>query len=432
VIVNFILLIVLAACSSSNNKLSHILKEKTYKIDFIVVNDIFHTIETKGLDYIDLPDDPSKVNHEFAGWFFDRGSWNKKLSIVTYIYDELFADRKVYAYFVRTYSQSEIYEMVKDSVFKVEILDRIKNVMSQGTGFFIKEDGTMMTNAHVVNGAWYGRIDQDSTIFDIDILNIIEYNEVLDYAILKVDNSLGRKKFKPVTFNSEYSIGDTIYNIGYPDDSYTSKITEGEIISQTAGVPSYIVTDAIIDHGSSGGITVNNKGEVIGMTTIGLGDGLFGSIPYSVFDEATNSSFLFPKTLKEYFHPSIDVFLGSYNFLYCFFVSVIRTSVSFSSSSSGTAYYTISITPKYDLELAEYGYSISVSINIATKYTVDSFYSTYQMTDYSYSFITLYESLGLSTVKYETVFIFSSSDLYSIDSYSWYISSAMGTVEVYI
>ena len=366
------------------------------------------------------PKTPTKISHEFLGW--DKPITN------------IVQDTTISAIFLKTYTKNEIYNIVKDSVFKVEILDKNQNIMSQGSGFFIKEDGTFITNAHVVEDGWYGRIDQDSNIFDIEISEIVKYESNYDYAILKVKNYANATKYKPVTFSNTYEVGDIIYSIGYPQNSYTSIISTGEILGNkmNLGIP-YILTNATLNSGSSGGITVNRFGEVIGITTYAFGDNTFGSIPVRIFENSLNTFNLFPKSIKDYFHPTQSVFLTSTNFSSYFDLSVENTDVEYYSSYASID-FEISIKPSQELEFPSFSY-IYITLMIEINYSYYSYlYNnvyTYSSTHTKYEYITLY-----NTSKYEytgnlSTSIFN-SNLKSLNTYNYSIFSVSGTIKIYI
>lgn len=406
----------------------------TPKITFYVGNHDYETISSNGEETLELPDDPVKSGYEFQGWYFDDGIWNLPFDESTYRSIPLEEDVSVYAYFERVYNQSEIYSLLKESVFKVEILDKNQMVVSQGSGFFVKQDGTFMTNAHVVDDAWYGRIDQDGVFYDVDISSLLKFDSLNDYAILKIKNLYG-VKYKPVTFSTDYEIGDTVYSIGYPKNSFYSYISSGRIKEiRTVSNKSYIVTDAKIEHGSSGGITVDRKGKVIGMTSVGFADGLYGSIPIDVFDQYIDKTYLSPESLIDFFHPSKEIILSAYNIETYFDIYVTRTGVSFSSDSSGWVYYSISVIPKDDYELVSF--DISINIWIRTEYTyravIGSRYYYYDSSSSSWDTIHLYQSTNLTGTSSTYDFIATGLNyLSSINSYSYNVSSAIGRIKIY-
>jgi len=140
---------------------------------------------------------------------------------------------------------------------------------SQGSGFFINEQGTGVSNFHVLNSLNYQSsvvVLEDGREFEIE--EIIEESEELDYVIFKVRNS-GNAKFDKVDVSYLNSvIGEPVFAIGNPK-GYEKTLSEG-IISGFRFDRQDIQTTTPITHGSSGGALFNMKGEVIGITSGGV------------------------------------------------------------------------------------------------------------------------------------------------------------------
>lgn len=324
------------------------------------------------------------------------------------------------------YTEQEIHDLFSESVFKVEILDKNFNVISQGSGFFVSEKGTFVTNAHVVEDGWYGRIDQDQYFFDVNIVEIIKYNEKYDYAILKAYNLFDVDKYKPVSLSEDYNIGDDVYSIGYPQGSYSSIISKGKILGEAEfdEIP-YIVTSAEIDSGSSGGVTVNNKGEVIGITSVGFNDGTFGTIPTRIFKYDINSSNLFPISIKDFFHPSRLVSIDYSNLTTYFDIFVENTDIEYYGTVGVSVYYDIYITSKQEYEFLLSG--ISLTVQIKTNYRTIFLNGTYSQTDYIYYDVSL-ESNDVYILSVSTTI---SGNIYNVDTYSWDIYGVLGSIIIY-
>ena len=140
---------------------------------------------------------------------------------------------------------------------------------STGSGFIISEDGYVLTNYHVIEGAksvtvvTHGGDQLSAAIIGSDAAN--------DVALLKVEG----KGMPAVTLGSseELSVGDQVAAIGNPLGELTSTMTVGYISGKERAVTSdnttihMIQTDAAINSGNSGGPLFNMKGEVIGITT---------------------------------------------------------------------------------------------------------------------------------------------------------------------
>ena len=141
-----------------------------------------------------------------------------------------------------------------------------------GSGFIIDENGTVITNNHVIKGAddifvkVNGEKDYKAKIIGADPLS--------DIAVLKIET---KDKFKPVKFgNSDGSrIGDWVIAIGNPF-GLGGTVTTGIISARNRSIglsryEDYIQTDASINQGNSGGPLFNLSGDVIGINTAILG-----------------------------------------------------------------------------------------------------------------------------------------------------------------
>lgn len=141
-----------------------------------------------------------------------------------------------------------------------------------GTGMIITEDGEILTNSHVINGASEIRVrlagetePREVTLLAEDVGN--------DLALLRMSGD----GFAPVTFADPQSvrIGDEVVAIGAAlgldgDPSVTLGIVSalGRSVGQgNVFLDGLIQTDAAISSGNSGGPLVNAAGEVVGVNT---------------------------------------------------------------------------------------------------------------------------------------------------------------------
>lgn len=146
-----------------------------------------------------------------------------------------------------------------------------------GTGFIVRKDGVIVTNAHVVSGAT--RISvmmRDGTVFPARMLGMDETN---DLAVLKID----AKDLPEVKLgnSSNLVIGEWAIAIGNPFGFYLGNsepavsvgvvsATQRNLVAPGEGQASYfdmIQTDAAINPGNSGGPLVNAEGAVIGVNS---------------------------------------------------------------------------------------------------------------------------------------------------------------------
>ena len=140
---------------------------------------------------------------------------------------------------------------------------------SLGTGFFIKDDGYILTNYHIIKKAkTISAVTYDEKIYQLKLVGV---DKPSDLAVLKI-NKPTKNKFKPVIFgNVDTSrIGDIILTVGNPYGLGIS-VSQGIISAKSRriglGEQQYIQTDAAINEGNSGGPMFNLDGEVIGINT---------------------------------------------------------------------------------------------------------------------------------------------------------------------
>ncbi|MBP3673175.1 MAG: trypsin-like peptidase domain-containing protein [Oscillospiraceae bacterium] len=146
---------------------------------------------------------------------------------------------------------------------------QISETASSGSGFILTEDGYVVTNYHVVEGATKLTVlTYDSAEYEAQLIG---YDENNDIAILKIE----AEGLQAATIGSsdDLIVGDQVVAIGNPLGELTSTLTVGYISAKERIVTSdntqinMMQTDAAINPGNSGGPLFNMKGEVIGITT---------------------------------------------------------------------------------------------------------------------------------------------------------------------
>ena len=189
-----------------------------------------------------------------------------------------------------TYTENQTKELLADSIVKIYCYSSDGfTATSQGTGFFIDQNGTFITNAHVVRDAYYVKIELfDGTIHKVDLILAYEF-ETSDYAILRVNNL----DTKAVSFSSDVGRGDVVYALGYPKDSKNLTAASGEILRPAVkdGEVKYLESSAALAHGSSGGALVNSDGKVVGITTGQFSNGNFAVVAYRDVKEAITKKY---------------------------------------------------------------------------------------------------------------------------------------------
>lgn len=137
-----------------------------------------------------------------------------------------------------------------------------------GSGFVVDKAGYIVTNRHVVKGAYEIIVQlQDGAPLRAKLLG---HGGDVDLALLKVETS---KKLKAVKYgdSNKLELGQQVVVIGNPFGLGTT-VTTGVVsaLNRDLGFSlfdSFIQTDAPINHGNSGGPIFNLKGEVIAVST---------------------------------------------------------------------------------------------------------------------------------------------------------------------
>ena len=140
---------------------------------------------------------------------------------------------------------------------------------STGSGFILSEDGYVVTNYHVIEGATAITVTMDGgTEYDAKLVGSDATNDV---ALLKVE-ATGLPAVK-LGSSDDLAIGDMVCAIGNPLGSLTATLTVGYVSGKDRQVTTdnatinMIQTDAAINSGNSGGPLFNMYGEVVGITS---------------------------------------------------------------------------------------------------------------------------------------------------------------------
>jgi serine protease Do len=162
-------------------------------------------------------------------------------------------------------------ELVKAVIF---IYTQGENDSFQGSGFIVSKSGICVSNYHVFEGTYKESAKVKTYSGDIyEVGRIIEKNEDLDYIVFKIKTN-NYKIFPYLSIaNSIPKTGEDIFAIGTPKGlSHTlSKGIISQIRSKHEDSDMLQIT-AEITNGSSGGPLFNFNGEVVGITTAGMGE----------------------------------------------------------------------------------------------------------------------------------------------------------------
>ncbi|HNQ12330.1 MAG TPA: Do family serine endopeptidase [Bacteroidia bacterium] len=140
-----------------------------------------------------------------------------------------------------------------------------------GSGVILSNDGFIVTNNHVINGADKISVTlHDRREFEAKLIGA---DPATDVALLKIDQD----DLKSIAFGNsdQIQIGEWVLAVGNPFN-LTSTVTAGivsakarniNIIPEQSSIEAFIQTDAAVNPGNSGGALVNTKGELMGINT---------------------------------------------------------------------------------------------------------------------------------------------------------------------
>lgn len=191
----------------------------------------------------------------------------------------------------------QVYEKALPSVVSIQASSEAGT--AAGSGIIMTGDGYILTNYHVIEGAstaWVfpltGRSGYQA--------ELVGYAAELDLAVLKVD----AKGLTPAEFGSSrvLAVGDTVYALGNPMGYLYGSLTEGIVSALGRSVTigghkmSLIQTSAPLNSGNSGGALLNERGQVVGITSAKItsstdvvAEGLGLAIPISEVRGCVNS-----------------------------------------------------------------------------------------------------------------------------------------------
>ena len=151
-----------------------------------------------------------------------------------------------------------------------------------GSGVIINEDGSAITNAHVVQGetalratVWFPQPDGTLKRTVIDDIELIAVNSHLDLALVRIKHPEGKPfDYATVEDIDTIEVGQPVFAIGNPL-GLERTLTQGVVSTRNRPFDglSYIQTDTPINPGNSGGPLFNSRGEVIGITNMIIGGG---------------------------------------------------------------------------------------------------------------------------------------------------------------
>ncbi|HJM68367.1 MAG TPA: trypsin-like peptidase domain-containing protein [Candidatus Babeliales bacterium] len=160
-----------------------------------------------------------------------------------------------------------------------------------GTGFFVNNDGYIITNAHVVDQAKAIHIQVPVLGKERIRAEIVGISYERDLALLKLyqegfdqlKQALGGIPILQLGDSDQVHRADEVLAIGYPLGQQGLKSTKGVVSGrENLGSRHVIQIDAAINPGNSGGPAINIRGEVVGINTYGINQGGAQNVGYIV------------------------------------------------------------------------------------------------------------------------------------------------------
>jgi TPR repeat protein len=168
------------------------------------------------------------------------------------------------------------------------------NPTATGTGFFITDDGYLISNYHVVKDATQVRLLTRAGTIPAKVVTVDEANDI---ALLKAE---GKFSPLPIAASRTVRLGNTVATVGFPDtglQGFAPKLAKGEIasLSGAGDDPRHFQISVPVQPGNSGGALVDERGNVVGIVSAKLSARAAlaesGELPENV-NYAVKSSFL--------------------------------------------------------------------------------------------------------------------------------------------
>jgi len=154
------------------------------------------------------------------------------------------------------------------------------NPRFSGTGFFITEDGYLISNYHVVKDATKVCLLTSAGLINAIVVSVDPAN---DLALLKVNIPVPPAGYVlehgfsslPIAASRTVNLGGTVATVGFPNigmQGFAPKLAKGEIasLSGASDDPRYFQISVPVQPGNSGGALVDERGNVIGIVSAKL------------------------------------------------------------------------------------------------------------------------------------------------------------------
>lgn len=194
---------------------------------------------------------------------------------------------------IPTLTPSEIVKRLEPSVVMIQVtmgLEGGETARWSGTGVILDPDGTVMTAAHVVDGATVIKIKVPGRVLELSA-KVVGIDPCQDIAILKIDEG-SPFEAAPIGQSKPLQLAEQVMILGYIYPSspeagisvamgiLSQRGTKIELALQGLTYSGLMKTDAVISGGNSGGPLIamegQERGKVVGMVQLGEADRGFG------------------------------------------------------------------------------------------------------------------------------------------------------------
>lgn len=184
---------------------------------------------------------------------------------------EASVDAVVYVKVTSTQKTQAAPNSIFDFFFGYEGTPQSRERVGSGSGVIIREDGYIVTNNHVIDGATKIEVTLNSN--QTYQATLVGTDPATDVALLKIEAE-GLPSI-PFGNSDELRLGEWVIAIGSPYD-LRSTITAGIVSAKGRSMPNYsgefkiesfIQTDAAVNPGNSGGALVDKNGNLVGVNT---------------------------------------------------------------------------------------------------------------------------------------------------------------------
>lgn len=330
-------------------------------------------------------------------------------------------------YSLPTYTATELYNLSVKYVGEIVTYDKSGAELALGTGFVISSDGKIVTNYHVIDGAYSADITINNKKYAIT--TVLAYDEIIDLAVVKV-NATGLTAATVCT--KPVSVGATVYAIG-SSRGMTNTYSQGIITYADRVVDgvSHVQHDASITHGNSGGPLINVYGEVVGINTWGISDSQ--NLNFAVFSaELDNLTYETPMSLAEFYEANFNAYETLLNWVLENYNSTGSSWIEYKYQESGERFSIYSLTYYYNSNrlCLQYYYVFNnddaryISIELSEDATYFEYYATYTDGDYSYK-----ENITKGYIYPSSFTRYTSLGYYSSVGSYWTLSSLLETYQ---